>query len=110
MVIQYPDILEFEMVTADDPYTDQNGDVVVPDGIKRTVQVMCRFEPNSKGDTVPSTDGNQLTYSWDVFAPLDQPDVPEQIDFKGYNRDAKLIATGVVKRFSRGQMNLTINV
>ncbi len=110
MVVQYPDILTFKQVTGGSVETDENGDTVIIPGISVDINVKCRFEPNAEGDTIPSTDGNRLEYSWNVFAPLDQPDVPEWIEFTGTDKQGKQIAEGVVKRFKRGQLNLTINV
>lgn len=110
MVVQYPDILTFKTVTDSSTIIDENGDTVIIPGISVDINVKCRFEPNAEGDTIPTTDGQRLEYSWNVFAPLDQPDVPEWIEFTGTDKHGEQIAEGVVKRFKRGQMNLTINV
>jgi hypothetical protein len=110
MVIPYPDILKFITTNGGSVETDQNGDTVIVPGVSTEINVQCRFEPNAEGKMIPSNDGGNLDYAWDVYAPLDQPDVPEQVDFKGFDKDGKQIASGVVKRFKRGQMNLTINL
>ena len=110
MVVQYPDILKFDLISGGSTGTDENGDTVIIPGSKVEIGIKCRFEPNAEGKLILSNDGGKLEYAWDVFAPLDQQDVPEMIDFKGYDKDNHLIASGVVKRFKRSQMNLTINV
>jgi len=110
MVTQYPDILKFDIINGGGTSVDENGDTVIIPGSKVTIGIKCRFEVNAEGKTFPSNDGEQTLYNWDVFAPLDQQDVPEGISFTGFDKDLKLIATGVVKRFKRNQMNLSIQV
>ena len=110
VVVQYPDTLKFDLLSGGSVITDENGDTVIIPGSKVTISIKCRFEPNAEGKLIPSNDGERLEYAWDVFAPLDQQDVPERVDVSGYDKDGHLIALGVVKRFKRGQMNLTINL
>lgn len=105
MVSQYPHILKFEAVTAGDPYKDDNGDIIVPKGTKTTIELKCRFEPNSTGKTIISNNGQSKIYNWDIYMPLFQPDVPNGIEIKGFLLDGSLKASGTVLRFDRGQMN-----
>ena len=110
MVEQYPDILKFDVINGGSVGTDENGDTVIIPGTKVSISIKCRFEVNATGKTFPSADGQNTEYNWDVYAPLDQQDVPEHIDFIGIDKDGKVIASGVVKRFKRSQMNLSIKV
>ena len=107
MVTQYPHILKFDLVTAGEPYTDENGDTVVPDGTTTTFELKCRFEPNQKGETIPTNDGLQQNYGWMVYFPLPQLDIPEGITIIGYHGE-KQIASGTVKRYSTGQLNARV--
>jgi hypothetical protein len=108
MVVQYPHVLSFEKVSATPIEEDENGDIIVPPpGVITTIGIACRFEPNAKGETIITNDGTALTYNWNVYAPLDQPDVPEGAEISGFG-GGKQIASGVVKRFYRGQLNITI--
>lgn len=104
MINQYPHILKFDLITAGEPYIDENGDTVIPNGTTATIEVKCRFEPNQKGETIPTNDGLQLNYGWIVYLPLPQLDIPEGITIKGFDKE-KQIASGNVKRFSKGQLN-----
>lgn len=104
MIIQYPNILRFTQTTAGEPYRDENGDIVIPDGTTTLFEIKCRFEPNQKGETIPSNDGLQLNYGWIVYMPLPQLDIPEGIMITGFYGE-KQIASGTVKRFSKGQLN-----
>ena len=104
MITQYPQTLKFDHVTAGEPYIDENGDTVIPDGTTTTIEVKCRFEPNQKGETIPSNDGLQLSYGWIVYIPLPQLEIPEGITILGFDQE-KQIASGTIKRFSKGQLN-----
>ena len=110
MVTQYPDTLQFDIITGGGTSVDDNGDTVIIPGSKVTIGIKCRFEVNAEGKTFPSNDGEQTAYNWDVFAPLDQQDVPEGIAFEGFDKEGQKFASGVVKRFKRNQMNLSIQV
>ena len=104
MVVQYPHILKFSIVTGGSEEIDENGDTVIVPGATTTIEVKCRFEPNGSGEQIPSADGLKLDYSWIVYMPLGQPEIPEGIDVTGYLNE-RLIASGNVKRFNEGTMN-----
>lgn len=104
MVIQYPHILKYDIVTGGYEEVDENGDTVIVPGSKSTVEIKCRFEPNAAGEKTVSADGEQLDFRWIVYIPLDQPDISSGTMITGFNGD-QVIAQGEVKRFSEGQLN-----
>jgi hypothetical protein len=104
MIIQYPHILKFDIVTGSVEEIDENGDTVIVPGATTTIEVKCRFEPNADGERIISADGEQLDFGWIVYMPLDQPDITSGTMITGFN-GADLIAQGAVERFIKGQLN-----
>jgi hypothetical protein len=104
MVIQYPNILKFDLVSGSTTETDENGDTVILPGTITTIEIKCRFEPNGTGQYLIGQDGLRLDFGWIVYQPLGQIDIPEGIEVKGY-LGVKVIASGTIKRYSQGQMN-----
>jgi hypothetical protein len=104
MIIQYPNILKFDQLTGFTTTTDENGDTVIVPGAVTTIEIKCRFEPNGTGQYLIGQDGLRLDFGWIVYQPLGQLDIPEGLEIKGYLGD-KLIASGTIKRFSKGQLN-----
>lgn len=104
MIIQYPHILKFNIVTGGYEEVDDNGDTIIVSGTTSTVEIKCRFEPNSDGERIVSADGEQLDFGWIVYMPLDQIAVESGTVIRGYNGD-DLIAEGDVKRYNQGQLN-----
>ncbi|WP_133575174.1 hypothetical protein [Pedobacter metabolipauper] len=104
MIVQYPHILRFTIVTDAVPYEDSNGDTVIPVGTAGVFEIKCRFETNSKGSTIPSNDGENVIYSWMIYMPLNQIDIPKRIDVVGLNKGVEF-AKGTVLNFSRDQLN-----
>jgi hypothetical protein len=104
MVIQYPHILKFDIVTGGSEEIDENGDTVIVPGATTNVEIKCRFEVNGSGEQIPSNDGLKLDYGWIVYMPLGNSDIPEGVEIEGYHNEA-LIASGTVKRFFEGTMN-----
>lgn len=105
MVTQYPHILKFDAVIAEEPYKDENGDTVIPPGVVTTIEIICRFEPNSKGETIITNDGKSLLYSWMIYMPLGQLDIPNKIEVIGYQDNGSVKGQGTIERFDRGQLN-----
>lgn len=105
MIIQYPHILRFDIVTGGVEEIDENGDTVIVPGQATTIEVKCRFEPNADGQVIVSADGAKLEFGWIVYMPLDQIVVESGIMIRGYTGDDQLIAEGDVKRYSKGQLN-----
>lgn len=103
-VVQYPHILKFDIVTGGSQEIDENGDTVIVPGATATIEVKCRFEPNGSGEQVPSNDGLLLDFGWVVYMPLGQLAIPEGVALTGY-LNGRVIASGIVKRFSEGTMN-----
>lgn len=93
------------MVTESVPYEDENGDIVIPPGVVTTFELSCRFEPNSKGETIVTNDGKVHLYNWMIYMEAGQPDVPNYVHVFGYNEDGSVKGHGVVERFDRGQLN-----
>jgi hypothetical protein len=104
MIIQYPHLLKYDIVTGGYEEVDENGDTVIVPGSKSIVEIKCRFEPNADGERIVSADGEQLEFGWIVYMPVSSPEVPNGAQITGFNSD-KVIAKGNVKRFSRGQLN-----
>jgi len=104
MVVQYPHILKFDIVTGGSEEIDENGDTVIVPGATTAIEVKCRFEPNADGELIVSADGAKLDFGWIVYMPLDQVEVESGTVIRGYN-GADLIADGDVKRYSKGQLN-----
>lgn len=108
MVTQYPHILKFILVTESEPYENEDGDIIIPPGVEETIEIKCRFEPNSKGQTIITNDGKVLIYNWMIYMPLGQPEIPNKIDLIGYNADGSIKGKGVAERFDNGQLNARV--
>jgi hypothetical protein len=104
MIIQYPHILKFDVITGGVEEVDENGDTVIVPGQTTTIEVKCRFEPNADGELIVSADGAKLDFGWIVYMPLDQVEIESGTVIRGYNGD-DLIAEGDVKRYNKGQLN-----
>lgn len=104
MVSQYPHTLRFEIVTGSTETTNDDGDTVIVPGAKTNIDIKCRFEPNSTGEFIQSADGQSLKYGWIVYMPKGSVEVPEWVIITGFDGLSE-IAKGVVKRFSKGQLN-----
>jgi hypothetical protein len=104
MFTQYPHILKFDIITGGSEEIDENGDTVIVPGATTIIEVKCRFEPNATGEIIISNDGMQLNFGWIVYLPLSQPEVEFGTVIRGYNGD-DYFASGVVKRYSEGQLN-----
>jgi hypothetical protein len=106
MVVQYPHILKFDIVTGGSEEIDENGDTVIVPGATTTIEVKCRFEFNTFGEMIVSADGANLHFGWVVFMPIGQPEIVNGTTIEGYNDDRPLTnARGEVKRYVKGQMN-----
>jgi hypothetical protein len=104
MIIQYPHILKFDIVTGGSEVNDENSDTLIVPGQTTTIEVKCRFEPNADGELIVSADGAKLDFGWIVYMPLDQVEIESGTVIRGYNGD-DLIAEGDVKRYNKGQLN-----
>lgn len=103
MVKQYPDILQYDIVTTGQPYQDDDGDWVVPEPSVETTQIACRAEANTKGDYAIAEDGQQIKYGWVVYYQK-KVEIPfgTQITVA---RDGNTRASGTVKRSVVDQLN-----
>lgn len=106
MTVQYPHILKFDSASGATTEIDENGDTVIIPGVITTVEVQCRFEPNSKGQFLISNDGLQLYYAWMVYMPLGEVKLQSGMVITGF-QNQEVIAFGTVQRFSEGQLNST---
>jgi len=105
-VKQYPHRLVYQSL-APEAVQDATGHWITPDAGSTTIEHDCRAEvaPNSQtGGVSKSTDGQNLVFSWVVYAPLDCPVIPIGQQVTIY--DGLLVrATGTVERFAKGQLS-----
>jgi hypothetical protein len=104
MVVQYPHTLKFDIATGGSEEIDENGDTIIVPGATATIEVKCRLEPNGSGEYLTSNDGLRVEYGWTAYMSLNQVEVPEGTQIRGYLGD-NMMAYGTVKRFSKGQLN-----
>lgn len=106
MVTPYPDRLKFMRATTPQiVVTDDNGFKVVQPSVEEEEVIPCRAEVNSKGQTVPSEDGQNVNFGFIVYMPTGYATIPQGKSIEIY-RGAELIAEGTVKRFFRSQLTV----
>lgn len=77
------------------------GDIVTT-GTEEWLEVSpCRDEPAGKGSTVRTGNGDVVTYSSNVFAPADCPDVAENANVRVLDEQGGVVLEGICKRFHR---------
>jgi hypothetical protein len=101
MVKQYPHTLRITKAAADST-RDLQGDWIP--GSSSTSDIACRAEPNKTNGLVSTSDGTMVGYDWNVYMPLPQTEIAPGTNIEILNGTASL-GSGIVKRFSAGQLN-----
>lgn len=107
MVKQYPYTIQIKAAAGN---STQNafGDWVKPGGDPPApVQIPCRTETRSSVGYVQTTDGKMTEFQCIVYMPLPVADVQVDTSVTVLNGNTPLI-NGIVKHFSRGQLNARI--
>jgi hypothetical protein len=74
MISQYPHIISISLPNATPPVL-KSGEWVF--GTEQgAVSYPCRCEPNSKGNTIPTASGDLVAYSYTVYLPTLNIDIP----------------------------------
>ena len=109
MIRQYPHTLKFSAGTGPvKPIQDTSGNWIEPDtsGLSE-VSLVCRLEPNDKGRTVKSEDGQELVYGFEVYAKRNTPRLEPGTPVRVLDGEVE-IGAGTVKRYHKGQLNSMI--
>ncbi|WP_392436463.1 hypothetical protein ACF3N7_05365 [Cruoricaptor ignavus] len=105
VVQQYPYTLEVSEIDGEN-HRDENGDYT--EGIEAFLEIgKCRDEAGSPGQYTITEDGQKVSFSWIVYAPLNTPEIEGGRIVRVVSA-GKVRAMGVVKRFYRGQLNCRI--
>lgn len=105
MVAQYRYTLEMGYI-AETPERDEDGNYTEGRQLWKCLG-RCRDEAATKGDFTTTTDGEKVSFSWIVYAPLSTPDILFGKTVRVTDGET-VRAIGTVKRFYRGQLNCRI--
>lgn len=96
--------LKASIIYAQDPYQDQDGNMIFPEQTKVDIEESCRGESNTIDGRKPVTDGYVLDYSYLVFTSKDIELLPNGTDVKILvEGSSEVFGEGKVVKFERGQ-------
>lgn len=105
---QYPHILylitpKVAIKGSTGDWEDQTGAAIVTDDLGA-----CRCEPNGSGATITLEDGTVHKFSSMVYLPLQDLTLTAGQSIQVNDADGNVLFTGLVARFSKGQLNCRI--
>lgn len=105
---RFPHTLEFSTESGvQDVYDQETGNYVQVPGETATIRQICRANPTESGKVIRSEDGQEVTYGWDVYGPLNCPDIPTGTEVTIYSGIVP-IAKGEAKRFHRYELGIRL--
>ncbi|MGN6352821.1 MAG: hypothetical protein ACTHLB_05495 [Parafilimonas sp.] len=101
-VTQYPHTATVVITT--DSGEDENGYPLPP--VTQTVELICRAEPNTQNAVVYAPDGTAFQFKYVIYVKAGQSDVPVNSNISIALENGEV--TGIVKMYSKGQLNARI--
>jgi len=105
---RFPHTLEFSTKSGvEDFYDQETGDYIQTEGETTVIREICRASPTETGKVISSEDGQEVSYGWDVHAPLNCPDMATGTMITVYSGIVP-VAKSDVKRFHRYELGCRI--
>jgi hypothetical protein len=103
-VSQYPHVMTLAPLASST--MDENGDWQTTEAA--TTELNCRYEVNTKNSFIVGADGTRIDYAGVVYIPLPVDELKNGTSLMIVNQESEIVAKGIIKKFSRGQLNARV--